>query len=153
MTPTERAIMITVIGGVVAAVLGAYAVGKLDEAQVPTVDGARGSQNRGWDYTNTGNVPASNMNPDPWVTNGPGRQETTSSVNGQIFAKRWHRGGQHNSAVNYEQSSAIQTSTKNPFANGTSNTYAPAVLNATRDPTNAATALVLGPGVAPNNGS
>ena len=119
--------------------------------QKPTTDGARPSHNAGSSWTNTRNVPAQGWGPEPGVYQSPGRQETRSSFNGQIYTKRFHRGGQHNSIVNFEQSCAIQTSTKNPFANGTNNSYSLAVNSATQDPTNQVSSLVLGPGVAPNN--
>jgi hypothetical protein len=156
MTTTETIFLTAAIGAIATVVATAIATGldtqRETEGQTPFTDGARPSHNDGSSWTFLTNAPDYNMAPQGPVYQGPGRSETRTNFNGQIYAKRFHRGGQHNSVVNYEQSCAIQTSTKNPFANGTNNSYARAVLTATQDPTNQATALVLGPGVAPNNG-
>jgi hypothetical protein len=156
MTTTETIVFASVVGAVATVIATAVATGWDAQRQTcgqdPLVDGARPSHNAGSSWTLLTNAPNNDMAPQSEVYQGPGRSETRTNYNGQIYTKRFHRGGQHNSVVNYEQSCAIQTSTKNPFANGTNNSYARAVLNATQDPTNQATVLVLGPGVAPNNG-
>jgi hypothetical protein len=151
MTATERVLLLAAAGAVVSAVVTAMVSARLNENQTPTTDGARPSHNDGSSWSDPTNSDGFNYGPDNAVYQGAGRQETRSSFNGQIYSKRFHRGGQHNSIVNYEQSYAFQTSTKNPFANGNNAAYSMAVNGATQDPTNQVTSLVLGPGISPNN--
>ncbi len=151
LTATERVLLLAAAGAVVSSIVSAYVSSRINEGQTPTTDGAAPSKNDGSSWTNPSNTDGINYGPDSQVYQGSGRQETRSSFNGQIYTKRFHRGGNPNSVNNWEQSYAIQTSTKNPFANGTNNSYSLAVNSATQDPTNQVTSLVLGPGVAPNN--
>lgn len=99
-------------------------------------------------YSDLRHVGALDMEPYPHVYGGAaaGRQGGRSNFNGHIFAHRFHRGLNPNYSANFEQSYAFQSSTKNPFANGNNCTYARAVNNATQDPTNQCTPLVLGTG-------
>jgi hypothetical protein len=105
----------------------------------------------GSSWTNAGYNSDLDMEADTDVYFGPGKQHQRVSFNGQIFAQQFHRGGNPNSQQSGEKSYAFQTATKNPFANGTYNGYQNAVDGATSDPTNNATALVRGPGLAINN--
>jgi hypothetical protein len=152
MTALEQGLLIAVAAAIAGAVASAYIAGRAStEGVKPLGNGATPSDNSGSAWTNTGENNNLQMTPQTTVYNGPGRQHTRASANGAIFAQKFHKGGNPNSPTNHEQSYAIQTSTKNPFANGTNNSYARAVNNATQDPTNQATALVLGPGIAPND--
>lgn len=152
MTSTERLLWITALGAAVAAAVQIWVSSKLGEGVPSLGNGTRPPRSQtGSDWTNSGQNRNLQPSPDLLTYNGAGRQHNRTSANNVIYASKFHKGGNHNSPVNYEQSGAIQTSTKNPFANGTNNSYARAVNNATQDPTNQATALVLGPGIAPND--
>jgi hypothetical protein len=144
-------ILITALGAAVFTVVNTYLSAKLVPEAAPLGNGTTPPNNSGSNWTNPGQNDALQPTPQTRTYNGPGRQHTHASANGQFFAAKFGQGGIPNSPVNYEQSYAFQSSTKNPFANGNNNTYARAVNNATQDPTNQATALVLGPGIAPND--
>jgi hypothetical protein len=153
---TGRFIILTAVGAAIFAVVEAWVDAHYHPGATDSNFGNGTNtklQSSGSSWTNTGNVGDLDMEPQSVVYSGPGSQSKRMSQNGSIFAKLFHPGGNHNSQVNYEQSYAIQTSTKNPFANGTNNSYQMAVDNATSDPTNNVNPLVLGPGVAINNGS
>lgn len=151
MTALEQGILIAVAAAVAGAIASAYIAGRVaTEGQTPVTNGVTPENVGGSEWSNTG-FDALQMTPEQPVYNGPGRQHNRVSSNGALFASKFNQGGNPNSPTNVEQSYAFQTSTKNPFANGTNNSYARAVNNATQDPTNQATALVLGPGVAPND--
>jgi hypothetical protein len=147
-------LFLTAAGAVVFTVVSAATTAQLQGPapnQKPLRNGVTPPNNSGSSWTNAGGNDALQPTPDRLASNGPGRQHTHANANGVLFASKFNQGGNPNSPVNYEQSYAFQTSTKNPFANGNNNTYARAVNNATQDPTNQATALVLGPGIAPND--
>lgn len=152
MNGTEKFVALAAGGAVIAFFVNQW----LENHVAPSSTGkiAQGTQEAttsSGEWTPIGSQPANSLAQQSEVWRGPGNQQSNSSFNGQIFTKRFNKGGNHNSTVNYERSHAFQSWTKNPFANGTNNSYAYAVANATQDPTNQATALVLGPGVAPNN--
>lgn len=151
MSPNERLLWTSAVSAVVFIAIQAYFTTQHVTKSKPLSNGTPPPNTSGSAWTNIGTDDNYQMTPQQAVYNGPGRQAQRASSRGQIFAAKFHPGGNHNSSVNYEQSNAIQTSTKNPFANGTSNTYAWAVNRAGQDPTNQVTALVLGPGVAPND--
>jgi hypothetical protein len=149
---TTRFVILAAVGGIIAAVATSWWTKTIGAAS-PIGNGVRQPNQSGSSWTNTGTNPIfGNMDPDASVyANAPGRQGNRTNFNGQIFTERFKKGGPHNSRQNWENDYAFQTSTKNPFANGTNNSYARAVANATQDPTNQATSLVLGPGIAPND--
>jgi hypothetical protein len=150
---TGRFIFITAVGAAIFAVVEAWVDAKFfsDDKKQTVSNGTRPPVTGGSNYTNTGYVGDLDMAPSDDVYSGPGKQSSRTSFNGHIYAKKFNKGGNHNSQVNYEQSYALQTGTKNPFANGPYNSYATAVDTATSDPTNNVNPLVLGPGVAINN--
>ena len=148
---TEKVVLVAVLASVAAAIAQVWFTDRISEDSGNIRTGNKPPPNSGSSWTWAGAVGPLQMTPDTAVYQGPGNPQSNTNFNGQIFAKRFHGGGNHNTQVNYEQSYAFQTWSKNPYNNGTNATYATAVANATQDPTNQATALVLGPQIAPNN--
>jgi hypothetical protein len=151
---TWRFVILTAVGAAIFAIVESWvdahlhsdAEGSQSGNGTNTVPPTSGSS-----WTNTGYNGDLSMATDGDVYYGPGRQHPRISNNGQIFASKFHRGGNPNSQHSGEVSYAFQTATKNPFANGTYNGYQNAVDSATSDPTNNVNRLVLGPNQAVNN--
>jgi hypothetical protein len=155
MTGISKTFLVTVfVGAVIYAIVEAYVDAHFFNHESGAVQG-NGTNTKpptsGSSWTNAGYNGDLNMEPQGDVYNGPGRQSVHQNFNGQIYAKKFHPGGNPNSQQSQEHSYAFQTSTKNPFANGPYNGYQRAVDTATPDPTNNATSLVRGPGLAINN--
>jgi len=123
------------------------------KAQTVTPLSSSPPPNSGSQWTGTGRIKSLQKTPqNSTLTAAPGKQGTHDWFNGQIVVHGWNAGSNSNAGgAQGEQSYAFQSWSKNPFNNGTNSSYRSAVDNATRDPTNAATSLVLGPGLAPND--
>lgn len=147
---TGRFVLITAIGAAIFACVEFYVDARLNKTQQQNVNGATQQPRRGTtSYTARSNSLALNLDPDPDTFSGGTGNPQSHDSNGHVYTKRFTKGGNPNSAVNYEQSFAIQSATKNPFANGPNNSYARAVNAAPIDPSNQATTAIYGHGGAP----
>jgi hypothetical protein len=155
MNGISKTFLVTVfVGAVIYAIVEAYVDAHFfnNEDQAVLNNGTNVKPpTSGSSWTNAGYNGDLNMEPQGDVYFGPGKQHSRVNSNGQIYSQKFHRGGNPNSVHSKEVSYAFQTSTKNPFANGTYNGYQDAVDTATSDPTNNVNALVKGPGLAINN--
>jgi hypothetical protein len=152
MNSTEKVILIGAVTAAVGAIVTVWLSNKYATKELSSAVPVAGAGNSGSSWTNAGandNLSDTYQAGNPYT--GPGTESSRTNFNGVIWARRFNKGGNPNAPLNYERSWAFQSATKNPYANGNNCTYAHAVNNATQDPTNQATSLVLGPGIAPNN--